>query len=99
MFTPRGTVKPGQEYGPVGRWMITHAYLAPGGWPRFCGFFLLLFGMVLLVVTIVLFNTDGALQSDKDFFPFITVFFFILSAISFVAWFVRWMAVRRRDRS
>lgn len=99
MHSLRGTLKRGNEYGPFGRWMIAHVYQAPGGWARCRGFALLFLGVVFLVVTIVLFNTDDALQSDKDFFPFITVFFFILSGINFVQWLVRWMSARRRDES
>jgi len=77
-----------REYGPASRWMIRHVFQAPGGWSRFCGLVLLLASVVLFVVPILVFADDASHQSDRDFFPFITVFFVFLSVVCFVFWVV-----------
>ncbi|MDR6868329.1 hypothetical protein J2Y69_002943 [Microbacterium resistens] len=85
-----------KQYGPASRWMIRHVFTAPGGWSRFSGMVLFGAGVILLVLTVILFADPSSSQDDRDFFPFITVFFFFLSALFFVAWFVFWIIDRLR---
>lgn len=69
-------------------------FQAPGGWSRFFGLIFLFASALLIVVTILVFADDSALQSDREFFPFITVFFIFLSLLGFFFWFVFWIIAK-----
>lgn len=82
--------------GPVSSWFLRHVWFVPGGLQRFFALALFICTLGLAGVSIFLWNDQTALQSDREFFPFITVFFGILSLFFLLlSLLIRWRAKRR----
>lgn len=85
--------------GPVSRWFLRHVWLVPGGLQRFLGVALFICTLGLAGLSIYLWNDETALQSDREFFPFITVFFGIISLLLLLVSFLIRRLAKRRARN
>lgn len=80
-----------EHASPINRWVLRHVWTAPGGWFRLiaCTSFACMIG--LAATTWWLHADPNSLQSDRDFFPFITVFFGVFGVVFLALWFIAWL--------
>lgn len=83
---------------PVNRWFLEKVIAAPGGGMRLMGFVFLGFTVLFAVITAWVLGDPDSLQSDREFWPFITPFFGVFTLIFFGGWLVAHLRARRAHR-
>lgn len=73
------------------RWVLRHVWSAPGGWYRLLAGMCFVILLALAAASWWLHNDPQSLQSDRDFFPFITVFFGAAGLVFLLLWLVAWI--------
>lgn len=81
---------------PVNRWLLRHVWTAPGGVHRLIAFSSFLGMAVLAAITWWVHADPNGLQSDRDFFPWITMFFGVVGLFFLVLSLAAWLRARRR---
>ncbi len=84
-----------ERAGPASRWVLRHVWSAPGGVYRLVAFTCFLCVAVLAAITWWVHADPNALESDRDFFPFITAFFGIIGLFFVGLSLISWLRSRR----
>ena len=81
---------------PANRWVLRHVWTAPGGWYRLVACMCFVLTAIFAAATWWLHADPDSLQSDRDFFPFITVFFGVVGLLFLLFWFVAWIRSKKQ---